>query len=433
MKKDVITHKKFKFNSTTLITAFLSILLIVGCFGYIGSIYTYRITVIYMLFVFLSLMFVICISKRINKIPNEWRIVLIYMIISVPLLNISNSIRYFIVFLACMALLKIRLTTNFYLKLPSLFAIIGFIFSLMTLFQIYLPSIFFNILRIIQNNNLYLRTIEYEKIYGVCCGIAGEPSFNAFCITIGIMGIVSGIFSSKKLQKSKIILLIIMYFSILLTGKRSFMLFIPVIVFSIFLIKEISQNRRKSIIICFLIMIILPIVFYSFLGDIVMNILSKGADSSTTVVNLSNREIFWQIALNMIKDRPFFGHGLMSYDNFYNAFFNNAHTFAGAHNSYLQLLSELGIVGGCIYIYAIIHTLWLSYKSFWYCCKKNIKYLDRNILFALCLQTVCVMYGFSGNPFHRPQQLLTYFVGVCIALFVEKKLKGDSNANINYK
>ena len=49
--------------------------------------------------------------------------------------------------------------------------------------------------------------------------------------------------------------------------------------------------------------------------------------------------------------------------------------------------------------------------------KNNLKFLMYS---SLCIQAMCIIYGWSGNPFHRPQQLLTYFVALGIGLYVYK-------------
>jgi len=129
---------------------------------------------------------------------------------------------------------------------------------------------------------------------------------------------------------------------------------IPMIILSLFFMQSMIDKNKKNVTICIVLMFVLPLIFYSFLGNLVMDILASGKGRNYgAAVDLSNRELFWAIAFKMFKTSPIFGHGMMAYDNYYNDFFNHDYTFAGAHNSYFQLFAEMGFLGGVIYVYAI--------------------------------------------------------------------------------
>lgn len=89
--------------------------------------------------------------------------------------------------------------------------------------------------------------------------------------------------------------------------------------------------------------------------------------------NLYRKEI-WQAALGMIRDRPLFGHGLTTFMSVYpkygkDYYFLNLGLIPYAHNCYLQIAAETGIVG-------LITFLWLIGKFFFYSIaslKKRIK------------------------------------------------------------
>ena len=401
----------------------LLIFIIIGCFGYVSSLYVYHATVKYMgVLLIYSLFMMYVFRKHIQKLPTVWLVTWLYISISTIFLNFPNSFRYLVVFSLGVVLLKLStVSSRLFCNIPKLFIAIGVVFSLITLAQIVIPSLFDVILRIVQNEELYMQTLEYRERFGAYCGIAGESSFNAFCIALGILCLVSSLYVSRKRKYLKILFIGIMYYSILLTGKRSFLLMIPMIILSLFFMQSMIDKNKKNVTICIVLMFVLPLIFYSFLGNLVMDILASGKGRNYgAAVDLSNRELFWAIAFKMFKTSPIFGHGMMAYDNYYNDFFNHDYTFAGAHNSYFQLFAEMGFLGGVIYVYAIFISFFKTVvytKHIMMVKKNNLKFLMYS---SLCIQAMCIIYCWSGNPFHRPQQLLTYFVALGIGLYAYK-------------
>lgn len=400
---------------------------VIGCFGYINSIYLYRTTVLYMGIVLIYTTSIIFLFNRAQiKVPSVWMAVWVYIIISTAFLNFPNSVRYLVVFTLGITLMKLScIAEDFFPKIIKCFSIAGCFFSFGTLLQAFVPSVFHVLLKLVQSNYLYEQTVSYWSKYHACCGFAGESSFNAFCIALGILCLISKAFAERKIGVCRLFIILLSYYAILLTGKRSFLLLIPMIVFFIFLLFAIAESKKKNIIILTVLIVVTPIIFYLFLGDIVLDILASGkGGGNVRAIDLSNREIFWRISFNMLKSKPLFGHGMMSYDNFYNSYFHKAISFAGGHNSFFQLLGEMGIVGAALYFSAIIRTFISGIVDICEMIKqKNVGVELRTVSFyAVFIQIMCITYGFSGNPFHRPQQLLTYFVAVAMGIYVHNRL-----------
>ena len=131
----------------------LLIFIIIGCFGYVSSLYVYHATVKYMgVLLIYSLFMMYVFRKHIQKLPTVWLVTWLYISISTIFLNFPNSFRYLVVFSLGVVLLKLStVSSRLFCNIPKLFIAIGVVFSLITLAQIVIPSLFDVILRIVQN------------------------------------------------------------------------------------------------------------------------------------------------------------------------------------------------------------------------------------------------------------------------------------------
>ena len=202
-----------------------------------------------------------------------------------------------------------------------------------------------------------------------------------------------------------------------MTAKRSVLLLLFMLMVLMAALRIIWRpTTKKSIIIMMIALIVIfvvaPSVFY-----VVMQVVTKG----TGTIQLSNREWFWNIAFEMFHKKPFFGNGINTYDFLYNARKKSSGyiAFAGAHNSYIQFLAELGIAGTIIYISAIIREIIKTTSAL----KKSINLnLDKNsdiLMTAFMGILFCTLYAMSENTFYQPQQLMCFFVFAHIARTVK--------------
>ena len=120
----------------------------------------------------------------------------------------------------------------------------------------------------------------------------------------------------------------------------------------------------------------------------------------------------WAYAKDMFLDRPLFGYGVGSY----NIYCNNMGYFSGAlhaHNIYIQMLAETGIVGFMLFMVAFISSLLktveITRKTMMTSNNSTLKVI---ILFSLYMQLFFLLYGFSGNPLYNFTQLFVYFIGI---------------------
>jgi O-antigen ligase/Flp pilus assembly protein TadD len=149
----------------------------------------------------------------------------------------------------------------------------------------------------------------------------------------------------------------------------------------------------------------------------------------------------WQSTMDMIKDRPLFGSGLGTFPLYYlnyqadslqknPNYLNFAGKVGEAHNEYLQLGAEIGIIGLLVFILIII----LFYKTNFNLIKK-IKTINGKIIVISLLSgiTVTLIDSIFSFPFHIPAvgSAFWFIIGLAIAsenVFVKKE-REDAKIN----
>lgn len=91
----------------------------------------------------------------------------------------------------------------------------------------------------------------------------------------------------------------------------------------------------------------------------------RGIDITPDNYAVAERLAHWQAALNMAADQPFLGVGFGNYEVVYNQYrlINWNEALGHAHNYFLNLLAELGIIGLLAYGKAWLLIIWLNWRS----------------------------------------------------------------------
>lgn len=215
------------------------------------------------------------------------------------------------------------------------------------------------------------------------------------------------LFYLHQKYKSKTFLLFIILLPVLfiivsfLTQSRSGMLFIILINISywFFIEKGDNTNRLKKAtrtIITFLIFIAFAYQFINLYQN--SRIKNRVQQSNTTV---DAREVLIQEAINVFSENPYFGVGLGQLTNY---------TSSGqfSHNSYVEILSEQGIIGGFLLFFLFLLPLRKSIKLFRLNPKNSLAKI--NILFFLTFYIFNNFYPFYKFPF----SMLYFFLIISI-------------------
>jgi tetratricopeptide (TPR) repeat protein len=211
-----------------------------------------------------------------------------------------------------------------------------------------------------------------------------------------------------------------------------------IFMFFLFLIsrgKGLIKNNKKIFIIILVAIIIITFLFVvptplNKSGTVISKIKSRISVTQLTQDSSYKRRIaIWKFTGMMIKDRPLLGSGLGTFK--YNTlryqakFFDQGQNrtiypygFAEkAHNEYLQLWTELGIIGLSIFI-------WLMVIYFNYGIKMLQKTRDdykRGILIGLMGAVVAILVdSLFGFPFHLPASIILFWIVLGLSMVINK-------------
>lgn len=211
-------------------------------------------------------------------------------------------------------------------------------------------------------------------------------NINRIGLIIGISMLFSIYFVLFEEKYLYIVPTVITMVMILLTGSR--VAFVFIFLGSVFLTYFKNKNSSKGKIIKNIIILILVSfllyylifnvsIFYSVLGKRLENILKFIRNEEVNEGSIFVRAYMTKFGFEMFKKRPLIGYGI---DNFRILLENSINMKTYAHNNYIELLVDVGILGAIIY-YAIYVQAVLYLKKVKY--NNGLKYLF--ITLFLCL------------------------------------------------
>ena len=391
-------------------------------FGYLGIFSRYRLVPSYCLLLFLFVYtFVFRKGKLLlDSMPKLWSIFALYVFFFFFIKNTSTGYWYVVLMINAVLILGINIKSGTLSYLMKCLKKGSLIFAFFTFANYLKPSFIIDVFGFMMSEG-NIKTYNNILALGELPGLAGENSYNGFCLGIGILVAVSELFIDKRLKLGNIIYIICVYFAIYLTGRRSWLLLIPlVIAIAILIILIMKKNTKKKVMVMLGLVCAALLILYIVI-PFVWEVLTEG----TGKLQLSNREWFWGMAIELFQSNPIFGNGINTYDFLYNErkIQPGYLTYAGAHNSYLQFLAELGIFGLLIAIVGIIRSLFSTcgHIKEMLTCEASIE--KQLAIFSLLGQLMIIFYALTENPFYQPQQHIMYFVFVACNLCSIRKIK----------
>jgi O-antigen ligase len=204
---------------------------------------------------------------------------------------------------------------------------------------------------------------------------------------LGIAGCIFDLFRAQN-KWGTILKLLVLFYGLYATGSRSSLIGAFLIIgFHIFQ----SSNKKLKYISVILMFLIAPIA--------IQKIIFKDGDQSRMeeVLSMTGRLPFWTALITEgLPREPLLGFGFMRID--YKEYFQSTHTYPGkmTHNTFMQVLMNLGFIGLTIILFHLIFTI----------------------------------YGIYHEPKIKKQILLTLLIPLVINSFTEFGIFGESNYGI---
>lgn len=391
-------------NKLVQSTVFLTLLFIFWGWFFSKTIYGNPLYV-YVSFLSLFILYSICLlnsnSRSYSKTVTVW-IPFIFWMIGAWL--ISGSFEHCIYWFICLVLLLIArrnvIFENIHYKLLFGFGIIALLGIIV---QIFLPSFYnsnFSNIWVHDNVDMWLNTG-----YGFN-GFTYQLDTTAFLL-IYAEGVCIFCFERTGLKKRylQILFAILFIVGVGLTGKRSLLLIScvsPLIV--LYLRSGNATGRIKSLLFASFIFIALYYFLMSNL-DAIGELPGIGRmvslmDAASSVDDVSSgRSELWAIAIKLFKDNPIFGIGAGRYVSLSGAGTN-------AHNTYLEILCELGVVGFTLFLIPLIYTLIKTIKDI----RKTSGNKREEMSLLLFTELFFIIYSITGNTFVNLPCYMMYFV-----------------------
>lgn len=317
-----------------------------------------------------------------------------------------------LIFFNVLCLVCIQEKMNWYKIINCLLLFCGF-HMIVTMVQLFLPNVFYSVV----SRFLSAETLVYNRqfwTHGTYCGLHENPAPNGFLISVFVLCIFDKLLTEKKSNKRvmDIILLVFGCLALIMTQKRSFLIFVAVIILASWIIGFRKSERKIRFIVISVMMLF--IIFYFVYRYEIDELITKKMIRYIQSGDVSNGRIdLWRESLNFFKLHPLVGNGIHTV---YTVLRNDS------HNIYIQLLAEVGIFGAVFFYASLICPLVPCFK---YIVKNKI--LSGDIFIVFSIQVLFLLYGITANPLfdHKFMWIYSVIVGMSGGIVREK------NRNIN--
>ncbi|TRX39483.1 O-antigen ligase family protein [Flavobacterium restrictum] len=179
-------------------------------------------------------------------------------------------------------------------------------------------------------------------------GVMMNPNELGMLAGVGVACLIFDLYR-KQSKVWTIVKILVICYALFMTGSRSSLIGVLLIIFF-----HINQTKKQGLKMAIMGGVLLVIPFA------VNQIILKGGDKARMeeILTLTGRLPFWQALISEgLPREPLLGFGYMRID--YKEFFQSVHTYPGkmTHNTFMQVLMNLGFIGLCIAIFQMFFTL----------------------------------------------------------------------------
>lgn len=362
---------------------------------------------------------------RIHKIEiqtMEWMLILSLLVIFVTLENYGENLTY-VVRYAALVLIVVLMKYDekmshimFYCILAAV--IIHVIVSIWFYYDtdFYLKNIYPSF-DSQQKAHLYMQvTVNNHAV-----GLASHYSQNGIYMAIALCCAFALFFIKPvKYFWGKVALFSIIFITLVMTGKRGVLLFS---VFAVLVAYTVSKKGAfaNKLVAVLLTISALSIVTYtlSFYNESIAvsleRIMSIFSVNSETYDVSNGRFKLYGIAWDFFKEAPILGIGWREFSKEVVNFYNQDSVLRDAHNVFLQLLCETGVIGFTVFITMFI-TSFVQTVSLVLASAKDEFVMNKTtkatLIFSLCYQVFFLSYCITGNPLYDLETVYMYIISI---------------------
>lgn len=254
-------------------------------------------------------------------------------------------------------------------------------------------------------------------------GFTAHYSTNSIYLSLGLVCWCCGLVGSRKKARFKdSILGLILLLALFLTTKRGpLVASVAAIVISYLFVnrKKLTGTMFKTLAVAAIAVIAVG-VFATFVPA-VQATLERFIELSDDGTG-NGRSYLYECACSMFHANPLLGCGWGTYSKYVastslGAMYSNlGFSSMSAHNVYLQLLAETGVIGLISFVFPAFVSIFVAMHHSESQVEERL-YGDSFCLWAcLGMQVYFLIYCFSGNPLYDPQCYIPYFIS-CVAVF----------------
>ena len=313
--------------------------------------------------------------------------------------NIMSTLRFFFFLVIVFFVMN---SFDSYERIIKMIAVFGLVHVLATYLFFIFPSLYNNMYNIWG----YWPGGTKHGLNGYKAALSDHYSGNGIIIAITYLALFAYVMSNSGIKKRKretIVLFIIAFFAVFLTTKRAHLLFGVAAMLLVYYFCNPAKLKSKSfkiIIFISFLLLLLPLIEENV--PVIKDTLDRFEDVDEDS-HMVSRYRFWLLALQMFKNKPILGNGWMSfrYEYFYHFYSGraNAKLYMNAHNIYIQLLAEVGIVGIIVFTLLVVYLLISVFKTLWIYNQRIIdeKKVLSPLYFSALFLVFFLQYGLTGN------------------------------------
>ena len=354
--------------------------------------------------------------------PMEWLLILTLLVMLITAENGNENLTYMIRYAVLVFIvILMKYDEELFHIIFNCILVAGLMHVIATLWFYF--DIDFYMTHIYPHFNSSQKAHLYEQVQKNhhAVGLSNHYSQNGIYMAISLCASFALLFmKSHKNILWWILLLSIVLLALILTGKRGVLIFSVFAILVTYIICKEGAFTNKLVTVLFILssvsLVIYALSFYiegiaAAFERISTIFWAKNENSDVS----NGRFKLYAIAWNFFKESPILGIGWREFSKEVVNFYNQDSVLRDAHNVFLQLLCETGVIGFTIFISlfisAITQTIQLAVKS-----TKDLLYLsDRTkivLTFSLCYQVFFLAYCITGNPLYDLETVYVYIISV---------------------